>query len=556
MKIWRRLSMANGITIIASLLFFGMLLNKVTGSNLKRELDRRMKAEALLVARQVDEFIQGFEYCADSLVVITNDNVSRIDQSRPITVAERVTLQNQISFALSIFPNISTGWIVLSNSEAAGFGRFTSAENRVKRAAAGFVSDESPMGPSTLNITPEDQIEGSVLLLLKRLIHINTGKPMGTIVLTADRESFANVLARTDTDFPASYSIVDSAGRSVVDPVRIDSQIDNRSEYDAALVSVDWRVLSRISRREITDQLRRNSLILSVLLGIAALTASTAGILISRSITLPLSRLEARMNELDLEKGTGTIAAEGAWEIRQVAQGANKLIGRVHALVDRVAEEERERQRYRFELLQAQIKPHFLYNALEMIHVLGETGRRYKAQRAIRVLSEFYRFSLSSGKDFISLRDELKLTEHYLFIQHMRYHDQFSYRMESIGPGDAADRIRIPKLTVQPFVENAIYHGIKGLSRVCTITVRAETAEGSEDWRLVVADTGRGMTQDKLDELESLHHGDSVGVPNVLQRLSLYMKDTVNFSVDSRPGGGTRIVIQTKGFEGSRMNEF
>lgn len=130
------------------------------------------------------------------------------------------------------------------------------------------------------------------------------------------------------------------------------------------------------------------------------------------------------MRKMNIEEGIGTISAPGAWEIQQVADGANRLLGRVHALVERVAAEERERHRYRLELLQAQTKPHFLYNSLEMVHMLGEAGRHRRAQRAVRALSEFYRLSLAGGHELVSLATELVLTEHYLFVQHLRYQEQ------------------------------------------------------------------------------------------------------------------------------------
>ena len=188
------------------------------------------------------------------------------------------------------------------------------------------------------------------------------------------------------------------------------------------------------------------------------------------------------------------------------------------------------------------MKPHFLYNALETIHMLGESGRIRRAQRALRALGEFYRLSLSSGREMVSIAQELRLTESYLFVQHLRYTDQFTYTVDTDGAH--METVVIPKLTIQPLVENAIYHGIKGLEHPAQISVCAE-ADAGGTWRIAVRDTGRGMN---ASQLERLRRGESdrtsFGFFSVVERLRLHLGRAVSVHIESDPGHGTTVEIR------------
>lgn len=546
MKMWHKLARANIAAVVGALLMFGSVLARSTVQTIATELDRRAQAEAQLVARQVDDIIRSAEYCGNTLVVMTNDTVASVGSADSISISTRILIENQMAFALSVFPSVANAWIALPSREVVGYGRTPAPPEAVLRAATDLLQADEPMGPSRLNQRPSSQIGDSVLIVAKQMINIDTGEPLASLVLVVDSLSFARVLAQTDTDFAARFRIVDDQERTVVEPAdpssRSGEELRGFREFDAPVAQIGWRVVSRISRQAIRSHVRRTVLIYVAMLGVASIAASVVALSVSRTVTRPLESLERQMREIDIQRGTGTVSVPGIREIEHVADGANRLLERVHALVDRIAAEERERQRYRLELLQAQIKPHFLYNALEMIHILGETGRNSRAQRAIRTLSEFYRLSLADGNELISLQTELDLTGHYLFIQHLRYHDQFQYSVRCTGAG--AESLLLPKLTLQPLVENAIYHGIKGMQRKCTISVKAERA-ASGGWRLLVSDDGRGMPTARLAELRELRSKGSFGFRSVIQRLRLHLAD-VRFEVRSLPDDGTAITIEIK----------
>jgi len=549
MRMWQRLAITNGLTAVVTIVIFGLIVTTSTVGTLQREVDRRAEVGAQLIARHVEGVIRNLEYAGNTVVVMTNPTVATIAEAGTLGLQDRIEVENQLSFILGVFPSIAQGWLIFPGKQPIGFGRIAAADEEIVSLATKMLRDDDPMGPNRLSGDRSDQIAGSVLILAKRVIDISTGQSLADLLLAADEASFSDALRRTDAEFSARFRLVDGDG-VLVGEVPDAGGVNRYTEFEASLGDLPWRVVSSVPRRAVTIHTVRVVLISTISLLVASSIAVAAAFVLSRSITRPLEALERQMREIDIEQGEGRLDVPGGWEVQHVADGANRLLQRVHALVERVAREERERQRYHLELLQAQIKPHFLYNSLEMVHMLGETGRWRRAQRSLRALSDFYRLSLASGRELVSLATELELTEHYLFVQHLRYHNQFTYTVER----DGADTIplEIPKLTIQPLVENAIYHGIKGLDRVCHIAVRVHAAAPRESTeavvppgtvQIIVADDGRGIDRDHLAALRELRTEGSFGFASVIQRLRLHLGRAVTFSIDSAPDKGTTVTI-------------
>ena len=175
-------------------------------------------------------------------------------------------------------------------------------------------------------------------------------------------------------------------------------------------------------------------------------------------------------------------------------------------------------------LLQEQINPHFLYNTLYSISQLCELKKTEKASEMLIALAAFYRIGLSKGKTIITVKEELKHVKNYLFIQHFRYSDLFDYTIDC--DEEILDCL-IPKMSLQPLVENAIYHGIKMKHEFGNICILGGTYDG-ENAYLEVHDDGPGIGTEQLEEIRSyLKDGkpgektSSFGMKNVNARLKL-----------------------------------
>lgn len=263
------------------------------------------------------------------------------------------------------------------------------------------------------------------------------------------------------------------------------------------------------------------------------------------SITKPITQLSEVTNQV--ARGNLSVRAEvktGA-EASMLSDSLNAMIDKINELLEQVTTEQIRLRKAEFELLQAQINPHFLYNTLDAIIWLAEAGDQKKVVHMVGSLSEFFRTSLNQGKDIINIKEEIKHVRSYLEIQQVRYQDLLSYE---ICVPESLDYYLIPKITIQPLVENALYHGIKNKRGLGKIEISG-ILEG-EDFILQIKDNGIGIKEDRLTKVKNqiLHkvpnEGDSYGLYNVNERIRLNFGEAYGLSIESIYGEGT--IVQVK----------
>lgn len=188
--------------------------------------------------------------------------------------------------------------------------------------------------------------------------------------------------------------------------------------------------------------------------------------------------------------------------------------------------------------LQAQIKPHFLYNTLDIIKWMILDRKNEEAAWMVNSLSKYLRQSINKGPSIIALGEELELSRTYLVIMQKRFENRFEVNFEI---EDAAENYMIPKLSLQPLLENALLHGILYSEKPDKeLTVRAWVAEGH--LHIEVEDNGNGMSEEKCQALETGEAG--YGFANVKKRLNLFSKGTGELQISSREGMGTCVTIR------------
>ena len=197
------------------------------------------------------------------------------------------------------------------------------------------------------------------------------------------------------------------------------------------------------------------------------------------------------------------------------------MAGKLEALMEQSRREQENLKKSELRTLQAQINPHFLYNTLDAIVWLAESGSTDEVVHITRALSDFFRISLSQGRDWIEVAEELKHLRGYLTIQKVRYRDILDYEIDV--PGEAQEGL-IVKLLLQPLVENAIYHGIKFRRRGGKVRVVGRREGGS--LHFAVIDNGPGMREERLVEVLAGLGADEAtagyGLSNVDRRIRLY----------------------------------
>ncbi|WP_214628799.1 cache domain-containing sensor histidine kinase [Paenibacillus agaridevorans] len=212
-----------------------------------------------------------------------------------------------------------------------------------------------------------------------------------------------------------------------------------------------------------------------------------------------------------------------------------------HLMEDNYRAKEREKEA-RLRALQAQINPHFLYNALDTINWMALTKGAHDISRMLNMLAQYFRLTLNKGKDIVPLEDEMNLSKAYLEIQKQRFHN-FDYSVEF--PVVLSGR-SIPKLSIQPIIENAIMHGVHNREgHHGSISVEAE-AEG-QAFVIRVTDDGIGMTEEQIAQLyaslNASSSSSSYGLYNVWERVRLFTGGAGRLVIESQPGRGTTVSI-------------
>ncbi len=381
---------------------------------------------------------------------------------------------------------------------------------------------------------------------------------LGSLCFAAPERVLArNYLANTGND-ALSLSVVDAAGRIVSDPdpKRLTRPLDWFTQLSAdgtasiggelvvrsAIEGTELYVAGAISQRALAaDSAYVTALVAFIIIGASAACVLTS-IVMSRRITAPFRAMIERMARVSAGDFESPIdLGDYGTEYVRMADGYNAMIGEIGKLMQSVREKERLLADSELKMLKAQINPHFLYNTLDSIHWLAAMNGQEQISTMVKALADFYRICLGSAHERIRLGDEMRHASSYLTIQKIRYSDVVESFIES-SPEDMA--LMVPSMILQPLIENAIYHGLKGGSHLGTIIIREFREEG--DLFIEVRDDGRGMRDEEIEALNaSLRAGerDNHGVGNVHRRIELICGPEYGLSYAKNADGGLCAVV-------------
>ena len=295
----------------------------------------------------------------------------------------------------------------------------------------------------------------------------------------------------------------------------------------------------------IQGQIRAQVMVLSIVIAAGVAVLITVIVLysvrVARRITGPISVLSRKAQQFGSGDFTPTPVETHITELQTLDTGFNDMARRVDALMTKQVEDQRSLHRAELELLQAQINPHFLYNTLDSIAILAESDRGEDVVTMVTSLSTFFRNSLNKGNDILTLGAECSQVTSYLEIQQIRYSDILRYEINV--PQELMDCM-VPKLILQPLVENALYHGIKNRRGMGMITVSGEERDG--ELLLKVTDNGAGMDAEQVRILQAGIYEDKhtgLGLVNVHKRIRLYCGEPYGLSFESSVGKGSTVSV-------------
>lgn len=315
----------------------------------------------------------------------------------------------------------------------------------------------------------------------------------------------------------------------------------------------DWSIVSVAYADEIGAELAPIQKITWLVVSLVFLGVILLAVFLSHSVSRPIKELQdltqrAANNELSVH-----IEPQGKDEIANLGHSFNKMIRRIQELMSENVREQKLLRKLEMESLDNQIKPHFIYNTLDMIIGQLESNNNDKAGYLIEALGNFFRLSLSKGREIVPIANELEHVRNYLFIQQLRHGEEYEYDIQVKDPSIL--NVFIPRLLLQPIVENAIYHGVLPADHQGKISITAY-CEGT-DICFEVKDDGVGIPQEKLKEINEVLSGQQkpgnekafFGLRNVNRRAKLAFGENYGIVMHSKPGSGTTAILRTRALD-------
>lgn len=309
------------------------------------------------------------------------------------------------------------------------------------------------------------------------------------------------------------------------------------------LENCNWKVVTVCYVDEmVTEKVMNVVFSLLVFLSIMLVVIFLLGWAFSALFTSPVKKLAVAMKEFENQAENFEYEqVMGTLEIQTLSDSFGHMVVRIQDLMDQVRQEEINLRKVELKALQAQINPHFLYNTLDAIAWLCEEGRNKDAAEMVTSLARLFRISISRGHELITIEKELEHAKSYLKIQSYRYKNQFIYEFD-------VDETCLPymcnKITLQPIIENAIYHGVKQMVDEGEIHIRVY-AEG-QDIIFQVEDNGIGMTKEQCQRILQNDESDQagIGIKNVNDRIKIYFGEKYGLWIESELDQGTCVTIR------------
>ncbi len=311
----------------------------------------------------------------------------------------------------------------------------------------------------------------------------------------------------------------------------------------STISSNGWKIIKTVPTsylyKEVND-MQRDFLIFGVVYGVAIIIFM---IFFSVRYTDPMMKMMSVIKKVergDLAARTEIFTND---EVGQLGRSLNKMIAEMQNLIDRLIKEEQEKKEVELEALHAQINPHFLYNTLNTIKWMAKIQGDNSVSRAIVALIKLLRVSTNLGTDTITLREEIDYVDNYVVIQKLKYNEAINmkYHIE-----DACMGVLMPKLILQPIVENAIIYGITDDHKDINIEISAYTKDS--ELFIEIMDDGPGIHRDIVEEIlrtqSDKNRFSKVGLNNINQRIKLYYGGEYGLSIDTELGVGTKIIVK------------
>jgi len=555
-----KLILINMIVAIFPVIIFGILITRVYDDAVNKRTRQSVQDSSVVIADRITRVLKDAENCSNYLTVNINKVMEAPASKGQMSLSTQKAVTNELYVAKIVFDEIGSIAFITTKDQI-----FVSDNTILTNVDAILHSEQlekikKTSGKSiwfpceSRDFLVKDTTE-PVITLGKKVIQINSGETLGYIFLNVDIGTIESNLINQ----LINYQLIDESG-TIISSVISSNYIDEEeiheilesnesdkiiryrgrkyylSEYEIS--DYDWKLIGITDLNEFNIDTRKIFYLVIVVAIAAILLEFVISNYLSRIITVPLLKLKRGAEEIAGGNMKLRLHFKSEDEIGQLGNSFNYMTEQVQELLLKVDYEAKKKREYELSLLHEQVKPHFLYNSLDIVIKLSEMNRNREARRVVRKLADYYRNSLSDSKEIITVSKEIKIVEDYLELQRIRYNDIFTYE---IKVDEDILHLLVPKLTLQPLIENAIYHGLKVKGETGSLRITGKRTE--QGIVLTVEDNGVGMTQDTSEMLLQNNPEGHFGVYSVNHRIKLIFGQEYGVNVHSVEGEGTRIDI-------------
>ncbi|THF84108.1 cache domain-containing sensor histidine kinase [Cohnella fermenti] len=415
-------------------------------------------------------------------------------------------------------------------------------------------------------------IDRPVFAFGRQVFELSTLKPVGVVLIETDAGAIVSALRNASLAPGSNVIIRDSAGQEIIrtqqdenaaslpddwpGPLKIGEVLVR--EHEGAMVTAaristaDWTVIGVTPNRELNLELKQTQQFLLTVILVLVIAATVLATLVSRSFSSPFKRLIQQMKQVELGNFKGRVHVHSYHELNVLVSSFNRMVEQMDDLIERIKLASISEKNAQLQALQSQVNPHFLFNTLDMIYWMLDERENDRLGKVILSLSRILRFSSDwEEASRTTLRTELEQLGHYLTIIETRLKGRVR---TSIEVEEQWLDTKVPKMILQPIIENAVKYGLEPLNREGLLRVYSRETDGRLE--IVVQDDGVGMDAETLAKLRNSLGKDmssrdrgmdneerlGIGLQNVHRRIRLLFGEAYGLSIDSEPGRGTTVI--------------
>nr|WP_306806211.1 sensor histidine kinase [Enterocloster bolteae] len=401
-----------------------------------------------------------------------------------------------------------------------------------------------------------------VLTMVEPITDFYNQEVIAVLIMDLNPDTFLDILHTENASFPHQMTfMLDQNQRLIAGDEKTVSQVidavcamENRGGESKELMvgqermalsvieneATGWKIYTMVPYSDISAQVQslNHSILLSIIL--CNLLILVCLLVVSLAITAPVKKLIEAMREVQQGNFDYRIDNKRSDEMGRLMETFNYMVFKIDMLIKEVYQEKLAQKNAELEALQSQINPHFLYNTLDTINWMLLEKKEYEISGIVVSLGEMMKYAISRSSRTVALREEIRHVSNYLLIQKERMEDKLEYEIDIPHQYES---VQVPRLILQPLVENAIIHGIETGGKV---SIRVYEREEDGGCWLEVSDNGAGMDEEQLKRLRDgttemrMDHR-SIGVENVNKRIRLYYGEEFGLMIESRLGEGTVI---------------